>query len=60
MGLGLYIARSIVEQHGGRIWLTSTPGEGTTFFVALPAVPAEEAPESPDQVPVSVERLASA
>ncbi len=37
MGLGLYIARAIVLQHGGRIWLHSTPGEGTTFFVALKA-----------------------
>jgi signal transduction histidine kinase len=38
MGLGLYIARAIVIQHGGRIWLHSTPGQGTTFFVAVPAV----------------------
>jgi signal transduction histidine kinase len=38
MGLGLYIARAIVVQHGGRIWLDSTPGEGTTFFVAIPLI----------------------
>jgi signal transduction histidine kinase len=40
MGLGLYIARAIVIQHGGRIWLHSTPGQGTTFFIAVPAVVA--------------------
>jgi len=36
-GLGLSIARGIVEAHGGRIWVESTVGEGTSFFVALPA-----------------------
>jgi two-component system, OmpR family, sensor histidine kinase VicK len=39
-GLGLAICRSIVSQHGGRIWATSVEGQGTTFHFTLPTKPA--------------------
>lgn len=44
VGLGLYIVRQIVERHGGRVWVDSEVGRGSSFFVSLPTrVPHESA-----------------
>lgn len=44
LGLGLYIARQIVERHGGRIWVESDGENGTTFAFRLPQVEAARKP----------------
>jgi signal transduction histidine kinase len=47
-GLGLPIAKGIVEAHGGRIWAESMPGSGATLWFALPtALPQEVSDEGP-------------
>jgi signal transduction histidine kinase len=38
-GMGLWITKLIIEQHDGKLWLTSKENEGTTIFVALPVGP---------------------
>jgi two-component system sensor kinase FixL len=42
MGVGLSISRTIIEGHGGHIWIEPNPKGGTIFRVTLPSVPQED------------------
>jgi len=45
-GLGLTLAKRIVEAHSGKLTVESAPGEGTSFFVRIPAMPGSPAPST--------------
>jgi signal transduction histidine kinase/CheY-like chemotaxis protein len=54
-GLGLSVAYAIVQEHGGRIWLSSKKGAGASFYVELPIAGDALQPRKPAQAPISLE-----
>ncbi len=58
-GIGLYLCKTVVESHQGKVWVESEAGKGSTFFVQLPkkqlrAAPAAEQPEDAQSAPATL------
>lgn len=48
-GLGVFVTKKIIEQHGGRLWINSHLGNGTDVFIALPAIAKPEKKSTQDR-----------